>query len=246
MKNYQIAGIFVLGMTLFVAATFPGEQKKAELKPVVLLTDEAFEGHVFQALPYAYNALEPYIDAQTMEIHYDRHHRAYYNNFIKAIQGTDLVKVRMEKIFEQVSTLNPTIRNNGGGFYNHNLFWLNMGPGGKSKPSKELQAAIDSEFGSLETFKEKFGTAAKTRFGSGWAWLSVDANKKLFISSTPNQDNPLMDAVTERGIPLLTIDVWEHAYYLKYQNKRADYVDNFWKVVNWDVVSERYKAALNK
>lgn len=242
MKNYQILIATSVGVLILLACGGTPEKKAGE--PAKFVTDETFGGHVFPELHYAYDALEPYIDAQTMEIHYDRHHRAYYNNFLKAIEGTDLEKVRLEQIFEQISGLSAAIRNNGGGLYNHNLFWLNMAPGGLSSPSAELLSVIETEFGSFEAFKEKFSTAGKTQFGSGWAWLSVNADKKLFISSTANQDNPLMDVVPDRGTPILALDVWEHAYYLKYQNKRADYIDNFWKVVNWDVVNERYNLAI--
>lgn len=245
MKKFQIGIALTISIFLLGACATPEKQKNEEPKQVVFVADDSFEGHLFADLPYAYDALEPYIDSQTMEIHYDRHHRGYFNNFKKAIEGTDLVNVRLENIFDQVSGLSTTIRNNGGGVYNHNFFWLSMQGGGQSSPSPELLTAIENEFGALDAFKEKFAEAAKTRFGSGWAWLSVDSNNKLFISSTANQDNPLMDVADVRGVPLLALDVWEHAYYLKYQNKRADYVDNFWFVVNWDVVSERYQAALN-
>jgi Fe-Mn family superoxide dismutase len=178
-----------------------------------------------------------------MEIHYDRHHRAYFNNFVAAIKGTDLESSSIEKIFAEVSKASDAVRNNGGGFYNHVIFWENLGKG-SSKPSAELSEAINQTFGSFEKFRELFSTAAKTRFGSGWAWLYLTADKKLAVGSTPNQDNPLMDVSPVKGIPLLTIDVWEHAYYLKYQNKRPDYVEAFWNVVNWDEVSRRYAEAL--
>ncbi len=206
---------------------------------------KAFEGHKFPELGYSYNALEPYIDAQTMEIHYSRHHKAYYTNFMTAAEGTDLLKTPIEQIFSNISKYSATVRNNGGGFYNHNLFWENM-TGVKNEIPASLKAAIEKDFGSLDAFKETFNKAAMTRFGSGWAWLSVDKNGKLFVSSTANQDNPLMDVVEERGAPILGLDVWEHAYYLKYQNKRADYVSVFWNVVNWKVVNDRLNAARSK
>jgi superoxide dismutase, Fe-Mn family len=196
----------------------------------------------FPPLPFAYDALEPYIDSRTMEIHYDRHHRTYYTNFINAIKGTGLEGKAISEIFGSVSKHPDAVRNNGGGYYNHLFFWRNLGKGSKG-PSGELSAAITNSFGSFEKFKETFGTAAKTRFGSGWAWLYLNEAKKLAVASTPNQDNPLMDLSPVRGIPLLTIDVWEHAYYLKYQNKRADYVDAFWNVVNWEEVNKRYQLA---
>lgn len=197
----------------------------------------------FPALPYAYDALEPYIDARTMEIHYDKHHRAYFTNFVNAVKGTPLEGVALEKVFASVSTAGDAVRNNGGGFYNHNLFWRNLGKG-SSGPSADLTTAINQAFGSFDKFRETFNNAGKTRFGSGWAWLYLTADGKLAVGSTPNQDNPLMDLSPLKGTPLLTLDVWEHAYYLKYQNKRADYIDAFWNVVNWDEVNRRYKAAL--
>lgn len=193
----------------------------------------------FPKLPYAYNALEPYIDAQTMELHYSKHHQGYYTKFIDAIKGTPEANLTIDELFAKTSTLNSAVRNNGGGFYNHLLFWENMSPK-KTSPSVELQKAIERDFGTLEKFKENFANAAKTQFGSGWAWLAADNDGKLFVSSTPNQDNPLMDVVAKKGTPLLALDVWEHAYYLHYQNRRAEYVDNFWNIVNWEKVSERF------
>ncbi len=206
-------------------------------------TMEKFDIHVLPALPYAYDALEPYIDARTMEIHYDRHHRGYFNNFTAAIKGTALETKSIEEIFASVSTAGDAIRNNGGGFYNHVVFWNNLAPK-SSGPSAELSEALVRDFGSMDKFKELFSNAAKTRFGSGWAWLVITADKKLAVGSTPNQDNPLMDVSPLKGTPLLALDVWEHAYYLKYQNKRPDYVEAFWNVVNWEEVSRRYKEAL--
>jgi len=206
---------------------------------------KAFEGHKFPELGYAYNALEPYIDAQTMEIHYSKHHKAYYTNFMTAAEGTDMLKTPMEQIFANMSKHSATVRNNGGGFYNHNLFWENM-TSVKNEIPASLKSAIEKDLGSLDAFKEMFNKAAMTRFGSGWAWLSVDKNGKLFVSSTANQDNPLMDVVEEKGTPILCLDVWEHAYYLKYQNKRVDYVTNFWNVINWNVVNKRFEAAHSK
>jgi superoxide dismutase, Fe-Mn family len=197
----------------------------------------------FPPLPFAYNALEPYIDARTMEIHYDKHHRAYYTNFLNAIKGTPLEGITLSDIFASVSKQSDAVRNNGGGYYNHLFFWNNLGTG-SAGPSSDLSTGIIKTFGSLDKLKEAFNTAAKTRFGSGWAWLYLNADKNLAIGSTANQDNPLMDVSTIRGIPLLTLDVWEHAYYLKYQNKRADYVDAFWNVVNWDEVNRRYLLAI--
>ena len=197
----------------------------------------------FPALPFAYDALEPYIDAKTMEIHYDRHHRAYFTNFVNAIKGTPLEGMSVSDIFASISKQSDAVRNNGGGYYNHIFFWNSLAPK-SAGPSSELQAALSKSFGSMDKFKEAFGTAAKTRFGSGWAWLYLNGDKNLAIGSTPNQDNPLMDISIVKGTPLLTLDVWEHAYYLKYQNKRADYIDAFWNVVNWEEVNKRYSAAL--
>jgi len=197
----------------------------------------------FPPLPYAYNALEPYIDALTMEIHYDRHHRAYFTNFVNAIKGTALETMPLNEIFASISKQTDAIRNNGGGYYNHLFFWNNLGKG-SAGPSPELSAALTKAYGSFDKFKDTFSTAAKTRFGSGWAWLYMTADKNLAVGNSPNQDNPLMDISTIKGTPLLAIDVWEHAYYLKYQNKRADYVDAFWNVVNWDEVNKRYAQAL--
>ena len=209
------------------------------------MDNKAFEGHKFPELGYAYNALEPHIDAQTMEIHYSKHHKGYYTNFMTAAEGTDLLKTPLEQIFANMSRHPVVIRNNAGGFYNHNLFWENM-TGVKNEIPAGLKSAIEKDFGTMEKFKETFNKAAMTRFGSGWAWLSVDKNGKLFVSSTANQDNPLMDVVEEKGTPILGLDVWEHAYYIKYQNKRVDYVNVFWNVVNWKVVNDRLNAARSK
>jgi len=203
----------------------------------------ASQHFVFQPLPYAYDALEPYMDAMTMEIHYSRHHQAYYNNFIKAVDGTELATMAIEGIFANISRYPTAVRNNGGGYYNHTLFWANMSPETGQKPSGKLEKAIEKTFGSVDAFKEVFAKAGATRFGSGWAWLSLDGKGNLFVSSTPNQDNPLMDETEQRGIPLLAMDVWEHAYYLKYQNKRADYIEAFWNVINWKEVETRYEKA---
>jgi len=198
--------------------------------------------YTFDPLPYPFNALEKAVDAQTMEIHWDRHHRAYFNNFTSAIKETQMDGKSLEEIFAKMSTLPVSIRNNGGGHYNHNLFWSIMSPNGGGEPQGKLADAISQTFGSFENFKKQFEQAGATRFGSGWAWLSVNAEGKLFISSTPNQDNPLMDVVEQRGTPVLGLDVWEHAYYLRYQNKRGSYMSAFWEVVNWKEVERRYTA----
>ena len=193
-------------------------------------------------LPYSYNALEPYIDAQTMEIHYTKHHAAYTTNLNKAIEGTALAGQSIEAIMQNISQHPVAVRNNGGGFYNHNLFWSIMSPNGGGVPQGNIAKAIDKSFGSFEAFKEKFASAATTRFGSGWAWL-VLKDGELQISSTPNQDNPLMDVAEVKGFPVLGLDVWEHAYYLKYQNRRPEYIDNFWNVINWSEVENRYNSS---
>jgi Fe-Mn family superoxide dismutase len=202
------------------------------------------QGYTFPELPYGYSALEPYIDAQTMEIHYSKHHRAYFDNFVKAATENKIDHLSLEDIFAKVSSFPGAIRNNGGGYYNHMLFWQVMGPNAGGEPEGALMDVINKTFGSFDRFKSEFEAAAKTQFGSGWAWLAVDADGKLFVSQTPNQDNPLMDVASKRGTPILALDVWEHAYYLKYQNRRPEYVGNFWNVVNWKKVAELYKEAL--
>ncbi|MBG43671.1 MAG: superoxide dismutase [Aequorivita sp.] len=191
-------------------------------------------------LPYAFDALEPHIDAKTMEIHHDKHHQGYTDKLNDAIKGTDKEGKTIENILTNLDMDNKAVRNNGGGFYNHSLFWKIMSPNGGGKPSGDLAKAIDSAFGSFEDFKEKFSEAAKTQFGSGWAWLCVHKGGKVDVCSTPNQDNPLMPNVGCGGTPILGLDVWEHAYYLKYQNKRPDYVGAFWNVINWEEVSANY------
>ncbi len=196
------------------------------------------------ALPYAYDALEPHIDKATMEIHHGKHHQAYVNNLNNAIAGTDMVEKSLEEIFRNMSQYPMAVRNNGGGHWNHTLFWEVMGPDGGGKPDGKLLEAIEKAFGSFEKFQETFNQAAITRFGSGWAWLIVNADGQLQVSSTPNQDNPLMDVADAHGIPVLALDVWEHAYYLKYQNKRPEYVTNFWQVINWKEVARRYEEAI--
>ena len=195
-------------------------------------------------LGYDYNALEPYIDARTMEIHYTKHHAGYTANLNKAVEGTALEGKSIEEILAGVSAQSAAVRNNGGGFYNHTLYWSVMGPNGGGEPTGELLSAINGAFGSFADFKSKFSTAAATRFGSGWAWLVKQSGGSLVVSSTPNQDNPLMDLAEVKGTPVLGIDVWEHAYYLKYQNRRAEYVDAFFQVINWDQVNENFRQTL--
>jgi len=193
-------------------------------------------------LPYEHNALEPHIDARTMEIHHGKHHNGYTNKLNAAIEGTDMADKSIEELLKMASS-NDAVRNNGGGFYNHSLFWSVMSPNGGGTPSGDLAAAIDAAYGSFDSFKETFAKAAGTRFGSGWAWLCVHKGGKVEVCSTPNQDNPLMDVDAGcGGTPILGLDVWEHAYYLNYQNRRPDYVQAFFKVINWNEVSKRFEA----
>jgi len=194
-------------------------------------------------LPYSYDALEPYIDARTMEIHFTKHHAGYVNNLNNAVSGTDLEAKSLEELLASAGSGPVAVRNNGGGHFNHSLFWSIMGKGKGGNPTGKLGDYINATFGSFDNFKTEFSKAAATRFGSGWAWLLVK-DGKLLISSTPNQDNPLMDVAEVKGTPVLGLDVWEHAYYLKYQNRRPEYIENFFNVVNWDTVSERYAKAL--
>ena len=195
------------------------------------------------ALPYAPAALEPHIDAMTMQIHHDKHHQAYVDNLNKAVAGTPNENKSLEELVSIAGTLTRAIRNNGGGHWNHSFFWQILAPNAGGKPTGKLAESIDADFGSFDAFKEKFALAGMGRFGSGWAWL-VEQDGKLLISSTPNQDNPLMDVAEVKGTPILGVDVWEHAYYLKYQNRRAEYLAAFWNVVNWKEVNKRYEASL--
>jgi len=193
-------------------------------------------------LPYAHDALEPHIDARTMEIHHGKHHAGYTNNLNKAVEGSPLEGRSIVDILKGLDMQNMALRNNGGGFYNHDLFWKVMSPDGGGSPTGDLGEAITRDFGSFDAFKEKFNGLAATRFGSGWAWLCVHPGGKLDACSTPNQDNPLMPGVGCGGTPILGLDVWEHAYYLHYQNRRPDYIGAWWNVVNWDEVASRYAA----
>ena len=193
-------------------------------------------------LPYGYDALEPYIDKQTMEIHHTKHHNGYVTKLNGAIEGTELEGKSLEDILKNVSKHPVAVRNNGGGHYNHSLFWTIMKKGGGGLPKGDLEKAVNDAFGSFDEFKKQFSNAAATRFGSGWAWLIV-TNGKLEVTSTPNQDNPLMDVADKKGTPILGLDVWEHAYYLKYQNKRPEYIENWWNVINWDAVAGNFSKA---
>lgn len=194
------------------------------------------------ALPYAFDALEPHIDTTTMQIHHGKHHQAYVDNLNKAIAGTPNESLSLEELVAKAGSISPAVRNNGGGHWNHSFFWESLSPKGTGAPAGKLADDINTTFGGFDAFKEKFNAAGISRFGSGWAWLIIK-DGKLEISSTPNQDNPLMDVAEVKGTPLLGVDVWEHAYYLKYQNRRAEYLGAFWTVVNWDKVAERYATA---
>lgn len=196
------------------------------------------------SLPYAFDALEPSIDAQTMEIHHGKHHAAYVAKLNDAVQGTELENMSLNDLMSVIGKSGAAVRNNGGGHFNHSLFWTVMSPDGGGSPDGDLGAAIVAKFGSFDAFKSEFSNAAATRFGSGWAWLCVDTNKELCVCSTPNQDNPMMDIAECPGTPILGLDVWEHAYYLKYQNRRPDYVSAFWDVVNWKEVAKRFSEAM--
>ncbi|HMM12240.1 MAG TPA: superoxide dismutase [Bacteroidales bacterium] len=199
---------------------------------------------LFPSLPYAYDALEPHIDAMTMEIHHSRHHKAYFDNLQAAAKDNPIADTDFMEVLANISKYPVAVRNNGGGHFNHELFWSIMSPNGGGQPGGKLAEAIVRDFGSFENMREQFNTAAKTRFGSGWAWLSVKADKSLCICSSPNQDNPLMDISDCKGTPILGLDVWEHAYYLKYQNKRPDYINAFWNVINWAQVEKNYLNCL--
>jgi superoxide dismutase, Fe-Mn family len=195
------------------------------------------------ALPYASNALEPHIDARTMEIHHGKHHNAYVTNLNNAIAGTDAEKLSIEEICKSISKYPAAVRNNGGGHFNHSFFWTIMGPSAGGNPTGAVSEAINSAFGSFDEFKTKFAAAGAGRFGSGWAWLVADSSGKLQVTSTPNQDNPLMDVAEVKGTPILGLDVWEHAYYLNYQNRRPDYISAWWNVVNWNEVNKRLASS---
>jgi Fe-Mn family superoxide dismutase len=194
-------------------------------------------------LPYANDALEPHFDALTMEIHHDRHHNAYVTNLNAAVNGTALEGKSLTDLLANISTLSPAVRNNGGGHYNHDLFWNILSSNGGGQPVGTLAKAIDAKFGSFDALKEEFKKAALTRFGSGWAWIVAQKDGSIAVSSTPNQDNPLMDVAEVKGYPVIGLDVWEHAYYLKFQNKRPDYIDSFWNVIDWNAAEKRYLDA---
>jgi superoxide dismutase, Fe-Mn family len=227
MKKTSILQLMIIIMT--TAATASAQQVTGPFKLITL--------------PYAYNALEPYIDAQTMEIHHTKHHQAYVNNLNAAVAGTEAEKMTLEQILANTKKFDIKIRNNAGGVYNHDLFFTTLSPNGGGEPTGELAKAINEAFGSYDNLKTQMNAAGANRFGSGWAWLYVTPEGKLAVCSTPNQDNPLMDIADNKGIPIFAIDVWEHAYYLKYQNKRADYLNAIWNVVDWNAVAKRYHDA---
>ncbi len=242
-RNFLRTGLFVAAASL--------------LKPRNLWAESALENDLdlpgeeqtgpFSLAPLAFanDALEPHFDKMTMEIHHDRHHNAYVTNLNKAVAGTAFATMSIDQVLSTVTSKQPAIRNNGGGHFNHTLFWSLLSPQGGGAPSGNVAKAIEAKFGSFDKFKETFAAEATGRFGSGWAWLCVNSKGELFISSTPNQDNPLMTKIVKKqaGTPILALDVWEHAYYLKYQNKRADYIKAFWNVLNWAEVEKRYNAA---
>jgi Fe-Mn family superoxide dismutase len=205
---------------------------------IKLQTRFIYMAHQLPPLSYAPAALEPHIDTRTMEIHHGKHHQAYVTNLNNAIAGTEMENMKLEELLAHISKHPMAVRNNGGGHWNHSLFWELMAPGAGGPPTGNVAAAIDSNFGSFDKFKELFAQAATTRFGSGWAWLVKTADGKLVVSSTPNQDNPLMDVADVKGTPILGLDVWEHAYYLNYQNRRPDYIGAWWNVVNWNKVNQ--------
>ena len=239
-----ITGFFALQYTISASTQEPTQNNQSNnnnREKSTMNTTNKFE---FKPLPYAYDELEPFIDKATVEIHYTKHHKAYYDNFINAIKGTEMESMGIKDIFRNISKYSIAVRNNSGGYFNHTFYWDNLKAHGGVLIPGQFSEAITKTFGSFEDFKKQFSDAGKTRFGSGWAWLCLDDKGSLFIVSTPNQDNPLMDIDEKKGIPLLTLDVWEHAYYLKYQNKRPDYIDAFWNIVNWDLVTERYEEAL--
>ncbi|MBN2695121.1 superoxide dismutase [bacterium] len=196
-------------------------------------------------LEYSFDSLEPYIDKETMQIHYEKHHQGYLNKFNDALSKVDKKHKTVKDIMKNISIYPESVRNNGGGFYNHSLYWENLSPKSESPENLDIYKEISKKYGSFDNFKKEFSSLALSLFGSGWIWLSIDRNGEIFISITSNQDNPLMNISKQQGIPLLAIDVWEHAYYLKHQNKRGDYISSIWNIINWDVVNKRYLDFIN-
>lgn len=237
-KTSMVLGAGALFSAPLVSSCANTKGKGGALISTLIPTDS--EGFVQKELPYGFDALEPYIDTQTMELHYGKHHAGYTRKFNAALKEEGVGSNDIYEIFSKISQFGSGVRNNGGGYFNHSLFWNFMSPDGGGQPSGELLKAINESFGSFEQFQDLFSNAAATRFGSGWAWLIVDEEGSLKVVSTPNQDNPLMDVSDVKGSPILNLDVWEHAYYLKYQNRRTEYINSFWNLVNWDTVSKMY------
>lgn len=259
-KFIYLLSVIFLGMTMMACQQQQSEKgEKEEKKPITYdkdksKSDKSMRGkaddvpnsrYAFGDLPYNYDALKPVIDARTMKLHYDKHHKGYYKKFLKAIEGTDLQGKSITKIFASVSNYPAGIRNNSGGYYNHWLYWESMSPDGGGITEGKLMQTIKKSFGSFDNFKSQFSKAASGVFGSGWAWLIVNDNGKLEITNTRNQDNPVMKTTNVNGMPILGIDVWEHAYYIKYNNRRTDYIKNFWKVVDWKKAQKRFEDAQN-
>jgi len=245
-RIYKIMMVAMVSAFAFAACQQPANQNETnnnQTKEPLAMKDQNGK-YVLPELPYAHDALEPYIDKMTMEIHHGKHHQAYVTNLNNAISGTEMENMDLMDIFKNMSQYPVAVRNNGGGHWNHTFFWEIMGSNAGGKPSGKLLSAIEKRFESFDKFKEEFSKAGATRFGSGWAWLIVDSNGELQVSSTPNQDNPFMDVADIKGLPVLGVDVWEHAYYLKYQNRRPEYLENFWSVVNWNEVARRYEEAV--
>ena len=238
-KKTMVLGVAVMLSAMLVSSCTNTNGKDKDFAKSLIPV--AAEGFVQAELPYGFDALEPHIDKQTMETHYGKHHAGYTRKFNAALADEGITERDLKKIFANVSQYGAGIRNNGGGYYNHSLFWNFLSPDGGGEPSGELLKAIEKAFGSFDAFKELFSNAAATQFGSGWAWLIVDGNGELQVTSTANQDNPLMDVVDVKGTPILNIDVWEHAYYLHYQNRRTEYIDSFWNLVNWETVDKLYQ-----
>lgn len=235
------AGALLAGPAVSSCANTNGKEKGTLVASLIPSGAEGFEQ---KELPYGFDALEPYIDTQTMELHFGKHHAGYTRKFSAALEQEGVASTDIKEIFSNVSQYGAGVRNNGGGYYNHSLFWNFMSPDGGGEPTGDLLAAIEEAFGSFSAFKELFSEAAATQFGSGWAWLIIDEEGNLQVTNSPNQDNPLMDIAEVKGTPLLNLDVWEHAYYLNYQNRRTEYISNFWNVVNWETVAQLYEDAM--